>query len=118
MQSFPVFMLAPMVRGGCRGIRCDITNLTDVTYQLHLPRRTPRINGDTRRRKRRLRDKIAKRDKATYAGVMRWASALIRDGVVRAIERGLFDGPMYDSEQTNSESWRDAIHVPFESCEH
>jgi hypothetical protein len=51
-------------------------DITPDSVPLHLPRRLPRINGDMRRRKKRLRRKLEKRDAVEYANVIKSVSDL------------------------------------------
>ena len=54
-----------------------------------LPNRMPRINGDTRRRKRRLREKLDKLDLIRYAPAIRAAQRILKtefeDAFLRAV---------------------------------
>jgi ribosomal protein L25 (general stress protein Ctc) len=52
--------------------------------------RQPRLNGDTRRRKRRLREKLAKRDAIRYAPAIRAVAAELKRRVMDKIEREIF----------------------------
>ena len=52
----------------------DAINLTNVTYPMRLPRRVPRITGDTRRRKRRLRVKEVR-----GTPFQQWHKAMVRE---------------------------------------
>jgi hypothetical protein len=52
--------------------------------------RQPRLNGDTRHRKRRLREKLAKLDTIRYAATIRAAAAEMKRRVTDRIEREIF----------------------------
>ena len=56
------------------------------------PLRVPRINGDTRRRKRRLREKLEKKDAIRYAPEIRAACEEFKRRLKEKIERRLFKG--------------------------
>lgn len=53
------------------GLPVPCTRLLATSIPLHLPKRLPRINGDTRRRKRRLREKLEKKDAVKYGSAIR-----------------------------------------------
>lgn len=52
--------------------------------------RQPRINGDTRRRKRRLREKLEKLDMIRYAPAIQAAAAEMKRRVMDKLEREIF----------------------------
>lgn len=55
-------------------VTCLSLLATSIPCPRWMERRQPRINGDTRRRKRRLREKLAKRDAIKYGPAIReWA---------------------------------------------
>lgn len=64
--------------------------LLATTIPVRWPKRLPRINGDTRRRKRRLREKLAKLDAIRYAPAIRAAAAEMKRRVMDKIEREIF----------------------------
>jgi hypothetical protein len=45
----------------------DLTGLLATSITIHFPERLPLLNGDTRRRKRRLHKKLSKLDAMQYA---------------------------------------------------
>jgi hypothetical protein len=64
--------------------------LTSTSIPLHLPKRLPRLNGDTRRRKARLRKKLEKQDRIRFAPVIRNVVAGMKLAVIGKLERELF----------------------------
>ncbi len=52
-------------------VPCTRLLLLTTSFPVHLPKRLPRINGDTRRRKRRLREKLEKKDAIKYGPAIR-----------------------------------------------
>jgi len=63
---------------------------TSIPVNFRLPSRNARLNGDTRRRKRRLREKLAKRDAIRYAPAIREAAAEMKRRVTDKIECEIF----------------------------
>ena len=64
----------------------------------------PRINGDTRRRKRRIREKLAKQDAIRYAPAIQYAAAEIKRRVIGRVEHEIVNGP----------AWRKPTAAPTE----
>lgn len=81
MNDFPTMPRADA------GLPVPCTRLLATSIPLHLPRRLPRINGDTRRRKRRLREKLEKLDAIRYAPAILAAAAEMKGRVMDKIER-------------------------------
>jgi hypothetical protein len=78
-------------------------SLLATSIPLHLPRRLPQINGDTRRRKRRLREKLEKLDAIRYAPAIRAATAEMKRRVMDKIERELFaNAPRQTAERSGA----------------
>jgi len=63
---------------------------TSIPCPRWMEHRQPRINGDTRRRKRRLREKLAKLDAIRYAPAIRAAADEMKRRVIDKIEREIF----------------------------
>ena len=79
-----------MTETNASGAQVPCSSLLATSIPLHLPRRLPRINGDTRRRKRRLREKLEKLDAIWYAPAIRAAAAEMKRRVMDKIEREIF----------------------------
>lgn len=62
---------------------------TEVAIPHWLDHRKPRIGGDMRRRKRRLREKLAKQDTIRYASAIRAVSVEMKRSVMDKIERDI-----------------------------
>jgi hypothetical protein len=71
-------------------VPCTRLLATSIPVPRWMEHRQPRINGDTRRRKRRLRDKLAKLDAILYAPAIRAAAAELKRRVIDKIEREIF----------------------------
>lgn len=65
MNNFPTMPQA------AAGLPVPCTRLLATSIPLHLPKLLPRLNGDTRRRKRRLREKLEKKDAINYGPAIR-----------------------------------------------
>ena len=63
---------------------------TSIPVKFRLPPHNSRLTGDTRRRKRRLREKLAKLDAIRYAPAIRAAAAEMKRRVMDKIEREIF----------------------------
>jgi hypothetical protein len=80
----------PTMPQAAAGLPVPCTRLLATSIPLHLPKRLPRLNGDTRRRKRRLREKMEKKDKIRYVPAIRTVAAEIKLRVMDKIEREIF----------------------------
>jgi len=67
------------------GLPVPSTLLLATSIPVHWPKRLPRINGDTRRRSRRLREKLEKLDLIRYAPAIREAQRRVIDKIERQI---------------------------------
>jgi len=74
------------------GMEITSTDLlaTSIPVKFRLPPGSARLNGDTRRRKRRLREKLAKRDAIKYGPALRATAAEMKRRVTDKIEREIF----------------------------
>jgi len=63
-----------------------------AAIRLCIPNRMPRLNGDTRRRKKRLRKKLAKLDYARFAPLIEAAAGLMWRRVKDRVENEIFAG--------------------------
>ena len=68
-------------------VPCISLLAASIPCQRWMEHRQTRINGDTRRRKRRLREKLAKLDAIRYAPAIRAAAVGIKRRVIDKIER-------------------------------
>lgn len=84
MNNFPTM---PQADAGLP-VPCTRLLATSIPLPRWMEHRQPRLNGDTRRRKRRLREKLARLDEIRYAPSIRAAAAEMKRRVMDKIERG------------------------------
>ena len=88
-----------------------VSNLT--TYELNLSRRLPRINGDTRWRKKRLRKKFAKLDAVRFAPEIKAAT----DAIIKRMEDDIMER-VIDPDGENAQRRAEVARLRLRTKEH
>jgi hypothetical protein len=80
--------------GKVRSRRTNKEDAMDKFFTLIIPKREPRINGDTRHRKKRLFEKIRKLDEIKYAPIIKQISEEMMRKIRDKLELEIIQGPI------------------------